>query len=146
MAQAFIPDDKNARLARSFLPDPTKTNDGPVAVVIVKDEPYRFHLASAGRSTVWKRVAAFGMQRCARQTCTNEFYIAYDAPMATIKKLYCCHTCRGRASEARAVSTRTAPFDAVTQTTSAARTYVAPAAVAKKPRRSKSSSVVPFTF
>lgn len=149
MSQTFLPEDKGSRKARESLPNPLTTNSGPVAVVVVDGVPYRFHLVSAPRgSAVWKRVEAFGPQCCARPTCTNTFVIE-PGPVASMRKLYCCHSCRGRAAEARRVSIRTAPFDAVSQTMTAARSYTPPPPPQKKVRGRRAPSVSQgntFTF
>jgi len=141
-SNSFIADDKGSKAARQLLPDPKTTNEGPVAVVVREGIPYRFHLVTSGRSAAWKRVNAYGPQRCARQTCTTSFFLNGDDSVTALKRLYCSHSCRGRASEGRQISVRTAPFDAVAQTTAVAKGYVAPVKKVKKTSAASVSSAI----
>lgn len=120
----ILRDTKSSTLARKHLPDPNKTNDGPVAVITLNGFPYRFHLVSTAGRNQWARVAAYGKQRCARQICQNTFVIEHGASFQGVNKLYCSHTCRGRASEARRQSVRSTAFNVVDATVKAAKAYV----------------------
>jgi hypothetical protein len=122
---ANLLDTKGSREARKHLPSPTTTNDGPVAVITINGVPYRFHLMAVSGKNEWKRVNAFGKQRCARQTCSDTFQIDKEESFQGVNKLYCSNTCRGRASEARRLSVRTSAFNTVDHNTKAASGYVA---------------------